>query len=54
MRLARSDLLGRRVPVSAGAALEDIRDEDVGALSPMPTSSLVEELPGLTDERTPC
>ena len=49
--LAGRDLLGLRVAVARRAALQDVRDEDVGARQPDPAEQLVEQLPRLADER---
>ncbi len=51
MRLARRDLLGERVAIPGRTALEDVRDEDVGARELDARQQLVEKLPGLADER---
>ena len=51
IRLAGLDLVGHRVAVPGRAALDDVRHVDVGALEPDAGEQLVEELPGLADER---
>ena len=51
VRLAGGDLVRLRVAVPGRAALEDVRDEDVGASQPDSREQLVEQLPRLPDER---
>ncbi len=53
VRLAGGDLLGQRIAVSGRSALQDVRDEDVRTRHPDAAEELVEELPGLADERDP-
>src|SRR5581483_8969892 len=52
-RLAAVLLLGERVAVSRGPALQGVRDVDVGASEPDPREQPVEQLPRLADERDP-
>ncbi len=51
MALARLDLVRLRVAVAGRAALEHVRDVDVAALEPDLREQLLEQLPGLADER---
>ena len=53
MRLAGRDLLLHRVAVARRAALQDVGDEDVGALQPDAAEQLVEQLSRLADEGDP-
>ena len=49
--LARLDLVRLRVAVAGRPALEDVRDVDVAARHPDLREQLLEQLPGLADER---
>ena len=51
VRLAGLDLVGLRVAVPGRPALEHVGDVDLGALEADAGEQLVEQLPGLTDER---
>ena len=50
IRLARLDLVGHGIAVAGRAALDDVRDVDLGAGKPDALEQLVEELAGLTHE----
>src|SRR3954454_19694774 len=51
MGLARLDLVELRIAIARRAALEDIRDVDVGARHPDPAEQPLEQLSRLADER---
>ncbi len=53
VRLAQLDLVGLGVAVSRRAALEDVRDVDLGPREADALEQAVEQLPGLADERDP-